>query len=566
MQRQRSIFDTFPETVDLNQGPNHGMNESDEHNIRLSPTERRLLSNDLSGELNFNCENTNDHHNSRSFSSWDVGESSSRPNEQDSRFKERQLDPTNTQFHSTPNHIPMDVNLNLEYGGNSNSSGNDGGQGFRFMNLYKSGTPEMESDEHEHEHEHEHEPDCSFGNWGLSCKRKALEGTSSSSASQPSPVVNSPSAFTPPIATESSRRYNGIRDSGSGPFNISSTGTPGNSLPFRRLPHSEYLGQPSRGPILTPPNSSQPLNVQPPLVQVPGMPRNLIPFSRNGNSSRNNEQNSYFGPSNETRNMVQDPTNWSLATGRSSNNGGNNYRNDPVWIPHHVSSSGTHGQQRLTELPPWTLFPSSEVESVGHRGHFPILPSGSSSSSEENVLPSRGRHRQHFLRSGPLMEVPGDEWQAFASDIEGRHRLVSEMRQILNALRRGESLRAEDYMLFDPFINGVSELHDRHRDMRLDVDNMSYEELLALEERIGDVKTGLSEEVIMKSMKQRKHISFMAISTQNLEPCCICREEYINGDNIGSLECGHDFHTSCIKQWLSQKNLCPICKMTGLST
>lgn len=31
-------------------------------------------------------------------------------------------------------------------------------------------------------------------------------------------------------------------------------------------------------------------------------------------------------------------------------------------------------------------------------------------------------------------------------------------------------------MLFDPFIyHGMSELQDRHRDMRLDVDNMSYE-------------------------------------------------------------------------------------------
>ncbi|KAJ0640232.1 hypothetical protein HanOQP8_Chr16g0609131 [Helianthus annuus] len=97
------------------------------------------------------------------------------------------------------------------------------------------------------------------------------------------------------------------------------------------------------------------------------------------------------------------------------------------------------------------------------------------------------------------------------------------IRQVLNAMRRGENLRAEDYMLFDPFINGVAELHDRHRDMRLDVDNMSYEELLALEERIGDVNTGLSEEVILKTMKQRKHIAFMAISAQNLEPCCICQ-------------------------------------------
>ncbi|GKB00004.1 hypothetical protein Tco_0827997 [Tanacetum coccineum] len=48
----------------------------------------------------------------------------------------------------------------------------------------------------------------------------------------------------------------------------------------------------------------------------------------------------------------------------------------------------------------------------------------------------------------------------------------------------------QDYMLFDPFINGVADLHDRHQDMRLDVDNMPYEELLALEERIEDVKMG----------------------------------------------------------------------------
>ncbi|GJY51095.1 hypothetical protein Tco_0441942 [Tanacetum coccineum] len=36
----------------------------------------------------------------------------------------------------------------------------------------------------------------------------------------------------------------------------------------------------------------------------------------------------------------------------------------------------------------------------------------------------------------------------------------------------------KDYMLFDPFINRVADLHDRHRDMRLDVDNMSYELLM----------------------------------------------------------------------------------------
>lgn len=33
----------------------------------------------------------------------------------------------------------------------------------------------------------------------------------------------------------------------------------------------------------------------------------------------------------------------------------------------------------------------------------------------------------------------------------------------------------QDPMLVDPIINGIVDLHDRHRDMRLDVDNMSYE-------------------------------------------------------------------------------------------
>ncbi|KAK3195814.1 hypothetical protein Dsin_027124 [Dipteronia sinensis] len=60
--------------------------------------------------------------------------------------------------------------------------------------------------------------------------------------------------------------------------------------------------------------------------------------------------------------------------------------------------------------------------------------------------------------------------------------------------------------------------HDGYSDMRLDVDNMSYE------------------------------------------------EEYGDGDDLGTLDCGHDFHRDCIKQWLMQKNLCPKCKKTALPT
>lgn len=47
---------------------------------------------------------------------------------------------------------------------------------------------------------------------------------------------------------------------------------------------------------------------------------------------------------------------------------------------------------------------------------------------------------------------------------------------------------------------------------------------------------------------------------------CYMQEEYNDGEDLGMLECGHDFHSDCIKQWLKHKNLCPICKTTALAT
>ena len=52
---------------------------------------------------------------------------------------------------------------------------------------------------------------------------------------------------------------------------------------------------------------------------------------------------------------------------------------------------------------------------------------------------------------------------------------------------------------------------------------LEYQELLALEERIGDVSTGLSEETILKLLKQEKHVPPRTESPADLEPCCICQ-------------------------------------------
>ena len=52
---------------------------------------------------------------------------------------------------------------------------------------------------------------------------------------------------------------------------------------------------------------------------------------------------------------------------------------------------------------------------------------------------------------------------------------------------------------------------------------LEYQELLALEERIGDVSTGLTEETILKLLKQEKHMLISTESPADLEPCCICQ-------------------------------------------
>jgi len=154
-------------------------------------------------------------------------------------------------------------------------------------------------------------------------------------------------------------------------------------------------------------------------------------------------------------------------------------------------------------------------------------------------------------------------------------------------------------------IHEAGHVIDEHRELRLDVDNMTYEvclsfglvnslcaffsenvcissyyfpshtlqELVALEEQIGNVNTGLTESYIQENLRSTFYVpgaagvcdQFSELSLEN-DACIICQEEYEAEELIGTLECGHKYHATCIKQWLVMKNLCPICKTTALSS
>ena len=49
--------------------------------------------------------------------------------------------------------------------------------------------------------------------------------------------------------------------------------------------------------------------------------------------------------------------------------------------------------------------------------------------------------------------------------------------------------------------------------------------------------------------------------SQDCKNCTICLEDFKNNDKVIYLPCIHFFHEMCIKNWIKEHQLCPICKL-----
>ena len=87
-------------------------------------------------------------------------------------------------------------------------------------------------------------------------------------------------------------------------------------------------------------------------------------------------------------------------------------------------------------------------------------------------------------------------------------------------------------------------------------DKMSYEQLLQLEEGVGNVNKGLSKDKISKIPEKPFHKALFDDNTQ----CIICMDGFNENELVKQLDCGHIFHGDCIDHWLSQQKNCPFCK------
>lgn len=113
------------------------------------------------------------------------------------------------------------------------------------------------------------------------------------------------------------------------------------------------------------------------------------------------------------------------------------------------------------------------------------------------------------------------------------------------------SMQTINRELIDNFISGFLDNNPEYPNL----DNMTYEQILALEEKIGNVSKGLKTEEI-NLLQVDKYDS----KKYEDEKCIICQYEFKESDNIKILECHHIFHIECLDEWLKIQKICPFCK------
>lgn len=116
----------------------------------------------------------------------------------------------------------------------------------------------------------------------------------------------------------------------------------------------------------------------------------------------------------------------------------------------------------------------------------------------------------------------------------------------------------------------MDEERERAAELNVDIEEeteLSYDALLNLGERIGDVK---KERWTLEAKNHidrlpvemyNAHASSSAASDNDSEvKCLVCQHEYEQGETLTRLPCGHVFHSECVAQWLGANDQCPYCR------
>lgn len=99
-------------------------------------------------------------------------------------------------------------------------------------------------------------------------------------------------------------------------------------------------------------------------------------------------------------------------------------------------------------------------------------------------------------------------------------------------------------------------------------EDLSYETLLQIGERIGDVKAERWALVAREKIEQLRKVKFTSSMSRGKDEndcavkCLVCQCSYEEGESLRCLPCKHFFHEDCIDQWLLTKDTCPYCRVS----
>eukprot|EP00339_Tiarina_fusa_P011584 CAMPEP_0117027602 /NCGR_PEP_ID=MMETSP0472-20121206/20158_1 /TAXON_ID=693140 ORGANISM="Tiarina fusus, Strain LIS" /NCGR_SAMPLE_ID=MMETSP0472 /ASSEMBLY_ACC=CAM_ASM_000603 /LENGTH=248 /DNA_ID=CAMNT_0004734887 /DNA_START=169 /DNA_END=916 /DNA_ORIENTATION=+ len=98
--------------------------------------------------------------------------------------------------------------------------------------------------------------------------------------------------------------------------------------------------------------------------------------------------------------------------------------------------------------------------------------------------------------------------------------------------------------------------------------DMSYELMLRLGERLGDVKSERWARVAQEKIAALPTLKFNPETARGKDDndcdvkCLVCQFSYEKDDVLRRLPCEHCFHAECVDQWLKSKDCCPYCRTT----
>ena len=105
-----------------------------------------------------------------------------------------------------------------------------------------------------------------------------------------------------------------------------------------------------------------------------------------------------------------------------------------------------------------------------------------------------------------------------------------------------------------------------------DSNEMSYDALLQLGERIGNVKEerwalGAQEQINrLPTLVWEPSMGEGKAENHTEVKCQVCQFPYEEGDVLRRLPCDHCFHKDCVDSWLETKDTCALCRKSIVSS